>query len=50
LFCISSNKTSKSTVTFIKKTQREFWEAFFHRNISDSRKPIMVKFLTFSYR
>jgi hypothetical protein len=24
LFCISSNKTSKSTVTFIKKTQREF--------------------------
>jgi hypothetical protein len=27
--------------------QREFWEAFFQRNISDSRKPIKAKILSF---
>jgi hypothetical protein len=35
------------TVTFIKKTQREFSEAFFQSNISDSQKPIKAKILTF---
>jgi hypothetical protein len=35
---------------FHKKMQREFWEAYFQRNILDSLKPIRAKFLTFSYR
>jgi hypothetical protein len=35
---------------FHKKTQREFWETFFQRNISDSQKPTKAKILTFSYR
>jgi hypothetical protein len=39
-----------TTVTFIKKTQREFLEAFFQRNISGSQKPIKATILTFSYR
>jgi hypothetical protein len=34
------------TVTFIK-TQREFWETFFQRNILDSLKPIKAKFWHF---
>jgi hypothetical protein len=36
-----------TTVTFIKKTQRGFWEAFFQRIILDSLKPIKTNFWHF---